>query len=490
MGNLKDYFKRNYFLIKLLEVILDFVFIIISFFIGVQLSETLGTGNFIASFFEIFVELFSGKIYIVKTQLLYFILNLFFFSVYQSFATSKKYKETFKSTILALTMSNAVAIIFSFMFNKTFIGPTSIFFIYLSQIVIFSIYKYIFHLSIRKIYRKNVLVIGKKEEAIKLSIKFLHKNEKDKTLRYIFFEEDGLINEEILTYIDKVDNVIIAHTVNETNKNNIVTYCLSKDHKNVYLVPKLYETSIINSKIEQVDDTPVFVSRSLHLSITQRFVKRTFDLVLSIILLVLISPVMLITAIIMKLTDKGPLIYSQERVTRGSKKFKLYKFRTMIVDAEKETGPVWQMEDDPRITKVGKFLRKTRIDEIPQLINVIKGEMSLIGPRPEREIFIKEFIKDIPDFKYRINVKPGITGLAQVNGKYNSEPIDKLRFDLIYIKKYSIWFDIKILLLTIKAIFDRDSSATKGLPTLEEILKKRNLTEKEISRGLEITDNE
>ncbi|MFA7367880.1 MAG: sugar transferase, partial [Bacilli bacterium] len=301
-------------------------------------------------------------------------------------------------------------------------------------------------------------------------------------LKYVLFEEE-MDNDKLIGYINQVDDVVILQGLSEYNKNNIMSYCLSKKYTDVYLVPKLYEINIVNSKNDQIRDTPVFVSQSLHLSLTQRFLKRLLDIIVSLIAFIVALPVFIIVPILIKAHDRGPVFYKQERVTRNDKNFMLYKFRTMIVDAEKATGAVWQMENDPRITKVGKFLRATRLDELPQLLNVIKGEMSLIGPRPEREIFVKEFIKSIPDFRYRVNVKPGITGLAQVLGKYNSEPDDKLRFDLIYIRNYSIWLDIKILFLTIRAIFDRDSSATLGIPKLEDITRDLNLTLQEIDMG-------
>lgn len=487
---MNEFFKKNYFIIKLLELILDFLFIIISFFIGIQISASIRNGNFFESFKDIFLNLFSGNLAIVKTQFLYFFLNLIFFNIYQSFATNKRYKETVKSVFLALFMANATAILLAVMFETNLVRPTTIIYIFISQLTVFCIYKYIFSLSIRKINKRYVLIVGEKEEAIRLSIKFLHKSEKGKHLKYILFEENKKLPKDLSTYLDVVDIIIVTHNLSEKNKNNIVNYCLSKKHKTIYLVPKLYETSILNSKVNQVDDVTVFESSSMHLSLTQRFVKRSFDLVFSTLMFIVSSPVLLIVSLIIKLSDKGPVFYKQERITRDNKTFILYKFRTMIVNAEEHTGPVWQLEDDPRITKVGRILRKTRLDELPQLINVIKSEMSLIGPRPEREYFINEFMKDIPDFKYRINVKPGITGLAQVNGKYNSEPVDKLRFDLIYIKKYSLWLDIKILFLTIKAIFDRDSSATLGLPKLEDLLVKKKIITTPIEQGFEVSRDE
>jgi lipopolysaccharide/colanic/teichoic acid biosynthesis glycosyltransferase len=163
--------------------------------------------------------------------------------------------------------------------------------------------------------------------------------------------------------------------------------------------------------------------------------------------------VILIISIAIKVSDKGKIIYSQNRLTRGNREFKLYKFRTMIENAEDKTGPVLAKADDLRITKPGKFLRASRLDEIPQLFNVLKGEMSIIGPRPERPSLMEETVKTIPEFSYRTLVKAGVTGLAQTLGRYNTEFKDKVRFDLYYVNNYSLLLDLKILFYTFHTLF-------------------------------------
>ncbi|SHF52147.1 Sugar transferase involved in LPS biosynthesis (colanic, teichoic acid) [Caldanaerobius fijiensis DSM 17918] len=184
---------------------------------------------------------------------------------------------------------------------------------------------------------------------------------------------------------------------------------------------------------------------------------------------------MLIIALLIKLTSPGPIIYKQVRITEKNREFNIYKFRTMYKDAEKLTGPVLATDDDPRITKVGKILRAARLDELPQLFNVLKGEMSFVGPRPERPFFVAQFEKQHPTYTYRHNVKAGITGLAQVLGKYTTDFDDKLRFDLMYITNYSIWLDIKIILLTIKTAFMKEaSSGVKDDMTLNQLLESLN----------------
>ncbi len=184
-------------------------------------------------------------------------------------------------------------------------------------------------------------------------------------------------------------------------------------------------------------------------------VKRLFDLLFSITGAIVLSPVMLLTALLIKITSKGPAIYSQTRVGENGKLFKIYKFRSMVADAESKSGAVWATKNDSRITPVGHFLRKSRLDELPQFFNVIKGEMSLIGPRPERPVFVDQFRKEISDYEKRLEIKPGITGLAQVWHRYDENIADvrkKIKYDILYIKKVCIWTDFRILLRTVRVV--------------------------------------
>lgn len=183
--------------------------------------------------------------------------------------------------------------------------------------------------------------------------------------------------------------------------------------------------------------------------------KRLSDVIAATIGLILLSPIILLTIILVKLTSKGPVFYSQERVGKNGETFNIYKFRTMKVDAEKESGPVWASKDDQRITSIGKFLRQSRIDELPQFINILKGEMSLIGPRPERPLFVNQFKNQISDYEKRLQVKPGITGLAQVWHRYDETIEDvkkKVKYDVLYIKKMCFWADFQIILRTFQVV--------------------------------------
>jgi len=189
---------------------------------------------------------------------------------------------------------------------------------------------------------------------------------------------------------------------------------------------------------------------------TYCIVKRAFDIVASVFGIVLLSPLFLLTAILIKCTSHGPILFSQTRVGKDGRLFEIYKFRTMRVDAEKETGPVWAADNDSRLIPVGRFLRKAHIDEIPQFINILKGEMSLIGPRPERPVFVQKFTEEITDYQKRLAVKPGLTGLAQVWHRYDETIQDvrkKIKYDILYIKKLCLWTDLRILLRTVRVVF-------------------------------------
>lgn len=187
-------------------------------------------------------------------------------------------------------------------------------------------------------------------------------------------------------------------------------------------------------------------------------VKRVFDLIVGLVGTVLSSPIVLIFAILVKLTSKGPAFYKQERVGLMGKSFNVIKLRSMYQNAEAWTGAVWAQKNDPRITPVGRFMRKTRVDELPQFWNVLKGDMSLVGPRPERPVLTEEFSQQFADFPKRLRIIPGITGYAQINGGYDITPDAKCKLDNYYIEHFSVWFDIKMLLGTVKIVFTGDGA--------------------------------
>jgi len=277
-----------------------------------------------------------------------------------------------------------------------------------------------------------------------------------------FYEVSGYYlkyHSALLSEIELVDSVFICADIQSDTREKILPLCI-KYNKEVCFVPQYFDLSIISSSLYKIGDIPTFRMSNMELSPEERAIKRIIDLIFATLAAIIALPVGLLLMIFIKL-DRGPVLYMQERLTKENKLFKIYKFRTMIPDAEKVSGPVLAEDKDPRITRVGRFIRILRLDELPQLINVIKGDMSLVGPRPERPFFTEQFEKEIPEYRFRLKVKAGLTGLAQVEGKYNTSVEDKLRYDLIYINNYSLLRDFVIMLQTIKILFMKES--TEGI---------------------------
>ena len=226
----------------------------------------------------------------------------------------------------------------------------------------------------------------------------------------------------------------------------------------LYISPSLYEIMLANSRLDQVDDTPILEVR-VGSEPGKEQIKRLMDICFATVGLVMTAPIMLLTAIAIKLDSPGPVFYRQERISQGGKRFMVWKFRTMADGAVRNAGPVLSHDNDPRVTRVGRILRAMRIDELPQLWNVLKGDMSIVGPRPERPFFVEQFEKEIPEYSTRHTVKAGITGLAQVAGKYSPSPEDKLKYDLLYAKSASPLTDLRIILQTLKVILMRDKAS-------------------------------
>ena len=252
---------------------------------------------------------------------------------------------------------------------------------------------------------------------------------------------------------------MVCAGMSHQEKTDIVNYCYGHG-KEIMLIPKSFELFCSGAKLDKIDDIPVFRFQSLHPSLEVRIMKRTLDVLVALMGFVCALPLMAATAIAIKIGDPGPVLYSQVRTGRDGREFRIYKFRTMRVDAEKYSGPMLAQEHDPRITRLGRFLRAVRLDELPQIWNVLNGDMSIVGPRPERPFFVEQFVQEMPEYAYRHNVKPGITGLAQVYGKYNTTPFDKLVYDLMYIQNCSLRTDLTIIIQTVMVLFTK--SATEG----------------------------
>ncbi len=270
--------------------------------------------------------------------------------------------------------------------------------------------------------------------------------------------------ERIMEQIRGYDAVIIGD-IPAHERNQLMKLCFERSVR-TYTVPKISDILLRTSTELDIFDSPLFLSRNEGLQIEQRIVKRLCDVVLSAVGLLLTSPFFAVIALMIKCTDRGPVFYRQDRLTKDGQVFSICKFRTMIQDAEKHTGARLASDHDDRILPVGRFLRRTRLDELPQLWNILKGDMSLVGPRPERPELAAEIEESIPEFAYRLKVKAGLTGYAQVYGKYNTTAYDKLKLDLTYIRKYSVFLDFKMILMTPKIMFLKES--TEGVKEGEE----------------------
>jgi len=289
--------------------------------------------------------------------------------------------------------------------------------------------------------------------------KFERRKDKYRIVKWAHIDKgmDRLQEEIINDYESGEVNAVVVWDVTTKDRNQLLKFCYLHSIR-IYMMPKITDVILSGAEELHVFDSPILLTREYSLTMEQRFMKRLIDIVCAVALLIVASPIMLITAAAIKLYDGGPVMYKQIRCTVHQKKFYIMKFRSMRTDAEKDGVARLAQKNDSRITPIGKFIRKCRIDELPQLINILKGDMSFIGPRPERPEIIEQYVEVMPEFVYRMKVKAGLAGFAQVYGKYNTSPYDKLKLDLTYIEHYSVWLDIKLMLLTLKVLFWPDST--------------------------------
>ena len=311
----------------------------------------------------------------------------------------------------------------------------------------------------------NMVLIYGSQRGVGLKIKM--DTRKDKyNIRKLLSIDQGL--ETVYREIPNYDAVILSD-VPAPERNDILKFCY-RYRIRTYVSPKLTDIMIRGAKDISLFDTPLLLVKGNGLTPAQRVGKRMMDLILCSIAMIPAAPIMAVIALAIKLEDGGPVFYRQKRLTRNGVEFDILKFRSMIVDAEKYDGAVLATEKDPRITRVGRCIRPLRLDELPQLLNILKGDMSIVGPRPERKVIADEYYKDIPEFAYRLKVRGGLTGYAQIYGKYNTSPYDKLRLDLMYIENYSLLLDVKLILRTLRILFSRES--TEGIDIAEENQRK------------------
>ena len=325
-------------------------------------------------------------------------------------------------------------------------------------IVLILLYTSLYH---RLYAPHDMLLIYGHRRGVELKIKMDARKDK--------YNISGLISsdegyDKIIQEIPKYDAVVI-NDVPAQLRNDLLKYCY-RYRVRTYVSPKLTDIMLRGARNITLFDTPLLLVKGTGLTPAERVAKRAMDILISAIVLLILSPLMLLIAAAIKLEDGGPIFFRQKRLTRHGREFDILKFRSMVVDAEKYAGAVLATDNDPRITRVGRIIRPFRLDELPQLINILKGDMSIVGPRPERKVIADEYCKDIPEFAYRLKVRGGLTGYAQIYGKYNTSAYDKLRLDLMYIENYSLLLDIKLMILTIRILFSKES--TEGVDKAKE----------------------
>lgn len=379
-----------------------------------------------------------------------------FATIYSAFKIGTlRITEVVYSTGLALVFSNAIGYLQFSLFALRMLSPLPMVGITAVQMAVATLILFWTNKIYFAIYpaRELAMICHDRQQALALARKVNLVKEKYHVCRVISQEEgqaaiDGAVRDF---------NTLMLYRVDEQVRGYILDRGFAEG-KRVYIIPDAHDIMLNTAGITQIFDTPVLLCKNSIMTTEQGLLKRGVDLFCSALGLLLASPLMLLVALCIKLEDGGPVLFRQQRLTLHNKVFWLYKFRSMVPDAEKDGVARLSQKEDSRVTRIGRVIRATRLDELPQLFNILRGDMSLVGPRPERPEIAVEYIRQIPDFRYRTRMKAGLTGYAQIYGKYNTTPQDKLLLDLLYIENYSLLLDFKLLLLTLKIVFMPEST--------------------------------
>lgn len=442
MSNNEGFNRTKKILISITEIAVYYLSIVLSFYIRYKGDIP----NFNYSAFE------SSLIFIMIS----FLLLNFLFGVYIYY--NKSILDFVYLTVIVQFIMTLAIMSVTF-FGRWFSFPRSVLGI---SFLISCILLLISRIGVFKLYEKlsgtkSVMVVGSLERCNNAIMNFEGaKNHRHKIVAAVI---DNFYS-NIVSNADKVDIIYLASEINNNEKKKIFKFLID-NNKKMFLNTSFENMVMVNPNLMNIEDESIIEISPFSIFPEDAVIKRIIDIIISVLLLIFTSPVILLAAILVKFTSEGPVFYKQVRITKNQKEFNILKFRTMSSTAEKDSGPILASHNDTRVTKIGKYFRSLRIDELPQLINVLKGDMSIVGPRPERPFFVNQFQEANPYYHLRHNVRAGITGYAQVNGKYATDFNSKLNFDLVYIKKYSVLTDTKIMLQTIKILFDKVSS--KGL---------------------------
>lgn len=409
----------------------------------------------------------------------YFILLLFFTATYGGLKVGYlKPMDVFFSQVISLLCANIVSYFQISLLSLGLVTPYPLLLMMLGQIIVSAGWTLVSHKLYQRFFPpKQLLFISGGRPTEDILKKFETRRDKYNIIKCAA-ESEGLeaLEREIVSRYDGV----VLWDMDTAIRNRLLKFCYSRGIR-VYMMPKIPDIMIKGSDQLHLFDTPILLTREYAMTIEQRAVKRLIDIVCAMILMIVTAPFMIVTAAAIKLYDGGPVLYKQVRCTRDMREFRILKFRSMCTDAEKDGVARLAAKNDSRITPIGKFIRMTRIDELPQLFNILNGEMSFIGPRPERPEIIRQYQEDMPEFTFRTKVKAGLAGYAQVYGKYNTTPYDKLKLDLFYIENYSVWLDLKLMLLTLKILFQAES--TEGVDENQTTAIKNHDAGKEEEEG-------
>lgn len=382
-------------------------------------------------------------------------LLIFYLQGLYDFDEDDDFISIFLKIFSSVTLGGICIIALTFI-SREFAFPRTVFLLaWLLMCFIFFVWREVIHdRLISSLPSKRVILIGTESAAVTVQ-QYLTLSRKPRFQLLKRIDNYKNAEDEIyrLYKNNEIDGIIIDREISENQKittTDVMNFYLNYPNLTIFVVPGIYDVVIGTLHHKVIGDIPLVELPRKPIASRFLLVKRFFDIFISLLCLTLLIPVWIITALSIKLTSKGPIFYLQDRVGKNDKIFNIIKFRTMIASAEECTGPVLCSDDDPRITKVGKLLRKLKIDEAPQILNVLKGDMSLVGPRPERTIFVQEFEKVVPGYSERKKILPGITGMAQINGHYGTTPETKLKYDLIYIYNYHPFLDFKIFYLTLQ----------------------------------------
>ena len=403
---------------------------------------------------------FFGTETLLMVGILFCIVYFFFAKMYDAHKIGLyRLQELAFSQMLAFGISDGVLFIAAFFWFHNFqrIRIRLFLLAFVLQLLLILINTFLFN----RLYAhfdepRKIMILYGSEDYKRLLVKIQEKKRRYQVLACMNESED---TSAIFETLAKCKDVYLCDVRDEV-KDRVILFC-NAHQKDIHISMDIGDLLILGDEVSHSFDTPFLRNKKTPVSWYYPFLKRLSDIVISMTAILLLSPIMIITALSIKLYDRGPVFYKQTRLTKDGRCFEIIKFRSMKMDAEKNGAQLSTVHDD-RITPVGKIIRKLRIDELPQLFNILKNDMAVVGPRPERPEIAVQYEQDIPEFHLRLQVKAGLTGYAQVYGKYNTTPMDKLKLDLIYIAQRSVLFDLRILFYTIKIIFIPES--TEGIP--------------------------